>query len=274
MTSKSAAAAMMMKMAHDFEGKSWEDLIVEDGACHICLYTTCRDAACMTRLATCTPSVQLVQLMEVESSEYKLILMRLQMLGYAEAFLSRLMKYEIRKLNELIPPGTRVRADEPQSEEVETYLKRREEKHCVTRLGLPVENLEALALLNAREDITHLRPNELYKRMRFVAELQPEELPTYKSGTSEQVCDLYKKDYLDADTTYILMEAPWAYWTEKDGDCICGCGEELSHYDNKCPGCDLDYAKTACVVLRDPLPVEPVEPKPTKSNGGSKWRRK
>jgi hypothetical protein len=271
MISKSAAAAMIAKMAHDYEGKSWADLMIEDGSCPYCLQT-CRNRACMTRLATCTPSVQPVEI-EVESSESKLTLMRLRMLGYAEAFLSRLMKYEIRKLTELIPPGTKVLADEPQSDEVDTYLKRRELKHCVTRLGHKVDNPEALALLNEREDITHLRPNELYKRMRFVAELQPEELPTYKSGTSEQVCRLYKKDYLDADTTYILMEAPWAYWTEEGGSCVCGDGEELSYYDCKCPGCDLDYEKTACVVLRDPLYAEPVAPKPAKSNGGSKWRR-
>jgi hypothetical protein len=189
----------------------------------------------------------------------RLTLIRLQMLGYHKDFLSRLMKYEIRKLRGFIPPTMTVRATEAQPEAVEKYLKEREDKHCVSRLGHQLCKIEAYTLLKQREDITHMRTDELYKRIRFVAELQPEELPTYKSGTPEQVRDLYCKKYIDANTTYILMEAPWAYWNKENGDCICGDGEELSHYDYTCPGCDLDYQKTACVILKDPLSLTPKE---------------
>jgi len=248
---KMSVATMIAEMARDYEGKSGADLMIEDGMCEICLEKSCTGLACMTRLATCTPTEEHED-DGVEST--RLTLIRLQMLGYHKDFLSRLMKYEIRKLRDLIPPTITVRVDEAQPEAVEKYLKTREEKHCMSRLGHQLCNLKAYALLKKREDITHMRTNELYKRIRFVAEFQPEELPTYKSGTPEQVCGLYKKKYIDADTTTVFMEAPWAYWTEEHGGCICGDGEELSYY-GYCPGCDLDYQKTACVVLKDPLPL-------------------
>lgn len=261
------AATIIAEMARDFEGKSWIDLMIEDGLCEFCKEKSCEDFACR---ATCMPAEE----HEDEADEStRLTLLRLRMLGYHKDFLSRLMKYEIRKLRDLIPPTMTVRATEVQSEEVEKYLKTREEKHCVSRLGLQLCNLKAYALLKKREDITHMRTDELYKRIRFVAELQPEEQPTYKSGTPSQVRGLYKKKYIDADTTYVFMEAPWAYWTEEHGDCICGDGEELSHYDRICPGCDLDYQKTACVVLKAPLPAEVLPPKSSSSKTKTWVRR-